>query len=56
MLSDPLKLIPLVGAVGAMVLIGLGKIDTNQAMALIAAVVGIHATISAVNNVNPPKP
>jgi hypothetical protein len=50
MFSDPLKLIPFVGAVGAIVLIGMGKIDTNQALLLIAALVVTHSGISAVNN------
>lgn len=52
-LNDPLKLIPLVGAVGVMVLIGMGKLDVNQAIALVTAVVGIHSAISVVNNRNP---
>lgn len=55
MLTDPLKLIPLVGAVGVLILIGMGKLDANQAIAILGATVGIHAAISAVSNVNPPK-
>ncbi|MFZ1975784.1 MAG: hypothetical protein WAU89_23280 [Candidatus Acidiferrales bacterium] len=52
-LGDPLKLIPLIGAVGVMVLVGIGKVDTNQAIMLLTAIVGVHSTISALNNSNP---
>lgn len=55
MFSDPLKLLPLVGCVGVMVLVGLGRLNAQDALMLLAGVTGIHAGISALNNVNPPK-
>ena len=50
MFNDPMKLIPLVGSIGVLVLIGFGKLNANDAILLLTAITGIHAAISAVNN------
>lgn len=55
MISDPWKLVPFVLAVGVIGALLLGKLSATEFMTAIGSVVAIHAGISAVSNVNPPK-
>lgn len=55
MFSDPLKLIPLVICLGAVVGLCLGRLNPTEATTMIGLAGAAHATISAINNVNPPK-
>jgi hypothetical protein len=56
MLSDPLKLIPLVVYIGGFVALMLKAVTFDQFVVVIGLAATAHAGISAVNNVNPPKP
>lgn len=55
MFSDPTKLLPLLGYIGVFGALWLGKMTSNEAMMAVAAIGAMHAGISSVNNVNPPK-
>lgn len=48
--SDPWKLVPCALALGAMVLMGLGKIDTTHMLELLGLAQAIHSGTSAINN------
>ena len=48
--SDPAKLLPVVGYIGIFVLLGLGKIDFNEAIVLFGVCGAGHDLLSSVNN------
>ena len=53
-LNDPLKLLPFVIYIGTFVMLGLGRITTNEALLFMGFGGTLHAGISALNNSNPP--
>lgn len=53
LLNDPLKILPLLGYLGAMVLLAISKVTFEQSMMIIAASGAGHAVISTINNRNP---
>ena len=52
-LGDPLKLVPFIGYGAVLTMLYLGKVNTNDAIALLGAMGLAHAGISAINNSNP---
>ena len=53
MFNDPLKLLPLLGYGAILAMIYLGKLSTNDGLALLGAMGLLHSGISTVNNRNP---